>query len=76
MLVFRARSCHATSQNPQDSGFGRFMIPLTARFAVGESHEPTARFRPALEKIIDLRHPLVRLAGTIDLAASSLRENS
>ena len=23
-------------------------------------------FRPALEKIIDLRHPLVRLAGTID----------
>src|SRR5262245_10306645 len=31
-------------------------------------------FRPALEKIIDLRHPLVRLAGTIDfLRGTSVR---
>jgi Transposase domain (DUF772) len=49
-----------------DSGFGRFMIPSTARFAVGESHEPTARRPSGRPKIIDLRHPLVRLAGTID----------
>src|ERR1700722_15592966 len=57
----------------RDSGFGRFVIPSTARFAVRGTAMSQPRddrqddlFRPALEEIINLRHPLVRLAAEID----------
>src|SRR4029077_19401691 len=56
-----------------DSGFGRFVIPSTARFAVRRTAMSQPRddrqddlFRPALEEIINLRYPLVRLAAEID----------
>jgi hypothetical protein len=56
-----------------DSRFGRFVIPSTARFAVGERTMSQPRddrqddlFRPSLNEIINLRHLLVRLAGEID----------
>jgi IS5 family transposase len=49
------------------------VIPLTARFAVGVEPMSQPRddrqddlFRPSLERIINLRHPLVRLAAEID----------
>src|SRR6266566_2224683 len=53
--------------------FLRFVIPSTARFVVGERTMSQPRddrqddlFRPPLNEIINLRHPLVRLAGEID----------
>jgi IS5 family transposase len=56
-----------------DSRLAGFMIPLTARFAVKERamsqpHDDRQDdlFRSSLEAIINLRHPLVRLAAEIN----------
>ena len=57
----------------RNSGFGQFVIPSTAIYAVRGTAMSQPRddrqddlFRPALEEIINLRHPLVRLAAEID----------
>src|SRR5262249_59765883 len=81
-LEFRSNFLHVVARDnvdiaPTNVDAGdrawRSVIPSTTRFAVGGRPMSQPRddrqddlFRPPLEEIINLRHPLVRLAGGID----------
>ena len=66
--MFRARLCHATSQNPQDSIESRTVILLARADGAGilrcdhASGGKQDLFRSRLDQIIDMNHALVKLA--------------
>ncbi|UFW92173.1 hypothetical protein BjapCC829_48820 (plasmid) [Bradyrhizobium barranii] len=64
----------ATSQNPPDSGLGGFVILCCIATSREDEMRPRERretgeqdlFRSRLDQIIDMKHPLAKLARTVD----------